>query len=152
MPLLISSKTRNKTLYDATGETPTVPTVEDEASPHWIHTDIYRGDFAVNLRSQKVWTRTDHGILELATLAPGASTIYIGPLLICPPPTQVDNYQNDLLIGVDVSRIIFFVNELRYPLLGSALKATFNSGTGTITLSGFMFEFDTDIFIIIKPL
>lgn len=147
MPLFIHSKTRNKTLYDAVGEIPTVPVVEDETSPHWIHTDIYKGDFAVNLRSQQVWTRTDYGILELATSA--NTTIYIGPELII---GSTDTYQNDLLIDIDTNRIILWVNELRYPLLGDSAKGTHDNVDGKIILNGFNFEKNTDIFIIIKPL
>mgnify|MGYP003404241128 CR=1 FL=1 len=143
---LVRIKKRKQVIFDAETEVPTVPVVEDPTSPHWIHTDILKGELAVNLRSNRVWTRTDFGIIEIGTSYTSQS--YIGPLTV----SGGNSYQNDLLIDVPDERIIVFVNEIRYPLLGDSAKATFDSPSGTITLiSGLTFNPNSDIFILIKP-
>lgn len=157
MGLVKDGKKRKLILFDAETEVPTVPTREDPDSPHWVHTDILRGELAVNLKSRRVWTRDDFGIIELLTSESDVATgipdssccnIYIGPEVYA---GLIDTYQNDLLIDVTVDRIILFVDELRYPLLGDSAKGTHDEMTGTITLSGFNFPANCDIFIIIKP-
>lgn len=44
---------------------PTVPASSDHTDGTWLTTDIYKGEFFVNLPDRKVWSRDDNGIFEL---------------------------------------------------------------------------------------
>lgn len=145
MPLVIISN-RRQIVFDSSSDVPTVPTARTHDEPSWLSSDIYRGEFAVNLRSQKVYTRTDFGIIELMTSA--NLPIYIGPEVYA---GGTSSYQNDSLISADENKTILFVDDLLFPLIGASKKATLDNVLGQINLDGFQFNKNTCIFIIIKP-
>lgn len=49
------------------GQTFTIPTSNDHTDDTWSATDLYIGEFGVNLTDDKVFVRTNNGIVELAT-------------------------------------------------------------------------------------
>jgi len=64
---------------DEAGLTPTVPSVQDHKTAGWIdETDIYKGEIAINLVDELLWTRTDAGIISIdlagAAVPAGANT------------------------------------------------------------------------------
>jgi hypothetical protein len=44
---------------------PTVPASNDHLDGTWLSTDIYKGEYFVNIKDDKVWTRTDSGIVQI---------------------------------------------------------------------------------------
>lgn len=57
------------------GQTFTVPSSNDHTDETWLATDLYIGEFGVNVTDDKVYVRTNNGILQLsAGTASGATT------------------------------------------------------------------------------
>lgn len=57
------------------GQTFTVPSSNDHTDETWLATDLYIGEFGVNVTDDKVYVRTNNGILQLSTgTASGATT------------------------------------------------------------------------------
>jgi hypothetical protein len=52
----------------------TVPTSNDHTDETWLATDLYVGEFGVNVTDDKVYVRTSNGIIPVATGATGSST------------------------------------------------------------------------------
>lgn len=52
----------------------TVPTSNDHTDETWLATDLYVGEFGVNVTDDKVYVRTSNGIIPVATGASGSST------------------------------------------------------------------------------
>ena len=57
----------------------TVPTSNDHTDETWLATDLYVGEFGINLTDDKVYVRTNNGILELAvgTASTGVETVFV---------------------------------------------------------------------------
>jgi hypothetical protein len=49
------------------GTTFTIPTSNDHTDETWLATDLYLGELGVNLTDDKVYVRTNNGIIQLAT-------------------------------------------------------------------------------------
>ena len=49
------------------GQLFTIPTSEDHTDETWLPTDLYIGEFGINLTDDKVFFRTNNGIVQLAT-------------------------------------------------------------------------------------
>lgn len=151
MPIVIVNIRRKEAYFDEESEVPTVPSVEDHTAPGWMGTDIYKSEIIVNVRSQRVWTRTDFGILEFMMLGSTTNSSggsYIGPVN---PTEGTDQYQNDLL-KVDTSRVIAWKNEFKLVLAGDKKTATHESSSGILTIDTGKFELGDELFFIIKPL
>jgi len=52
----------------------TVPTSNDHTDETWLATDLYVGEFGVNVTDDKVYVRTSNGIIPLSTGATGSGT------------------------------------------------------------------------------
>ena len=52
----------------------TVPTSNDHTDETWLATDLYVGEFGVNVTDDKVYVRTSNGIIPVATGATGSGT------------------------------------------------------------------------------
>ena len=52
----------------------TVPTSNDHTDETWLATDLYVGEFGVNVTDDKVYVRTSNGIVQLSTGSTGSST------------------------------------------------------------------------------
>jgi hypothetical protein len=61
------------------GVTPTVPPVEDHTLG-WLDTDIYKGEFFLNMEDYRLWTRTNTGITEIALIDPISGKIRVSDL------------------------------------------------------------------------
>lgn len=49
------------------GQLFTIPTSEDHTDETWLPTDLYIGEFGINLTDDKVYFRTNNGIVQIAT-------------------------------------------------------------------------------------
>jgi hypothetical protein len=56
------------------GQSFTIPTSNDHTDETWSATDLYIGEFGVNLTDDKVFVRTNNGIVELATNTASTAT------------------------------------------------------------------------------
>lgn len=56
------------------GQTFTVPVSNDHTDETWLASDLYIGEFGVNLTDDKVYVRTNNGILQIATGTSSGST------------------------------------------------------------------------------
>jgi len=56
------------------GQSFTIPTSNDHTDETWSATDLYIGEFGVNLTDDKVFVRTNNGIIELATNTASTAT------------------------------------------------------------------------------
>lgn len=65
-----TNKRRQELIFTATGEVPTVPSPSTLlwGDIGFAATDIMKGEIAINTADNKVFTRTDTGIVELTTL------------------------------------------------------------------------------------
>lgn len=65
-----TNKRRQELIFTATGEVPTVPSPStlQWGDAGFAATDIMKGEIAINSADSKVFTRTDAGIVELATI------------------------------------------------------------------------------------
>ncbi len=65
-----TNKRRQELIFTATGEVPTVPSPStlQWGDAGFAATDIMKGEIAINSADNKVFTRTDAGIVELATI------------------------------------------------------------------------------------
>ena len=59
------------------GATPSIPPSQDHTDGTWSPTDLYVGEFFVNVADDLIWVRTINGILPLGVTAGGTSS-YIG--------------------------------------------------------------------------
>jgi hypothetical protein len=64
---------------DVAGVIPTVPAVEDHTLG-WLETDIYKGEFFLNMADYKLWTRTNTGITEIPVIDPISGKIRVSDL------------------------------------------------------------------------
>jgi hypothetical protein len=67
MSIIAYNKRRQELILTAPGEVPTIPdpAAVDPTHPLWISTDIMKGEICINIADNKVWTRTDNGILDI---------------------------------------------------------------------------------------
>ena len=49
------------------GQSFTIPTSEDHTDETWLATDLYIGEIGINVTDDKVWMRTNNGIVQIAT-------------------------------------------------------------------------------------
>ena len=57
------------------GQTFTVPTSDDHTDETWISTDLYIGELGINISDDKIYMRTNNGIVQIATgTSSGGST------------------------------------------------------------------------------
>jgi hypothetical protein len=61
------------------GEKPTVPPIEDHTLG-WLDTDIYKGEFFINMVDYRMWTRTNTGITEIPVIDPISGKIKVSDL------------------------------------------------------------------------
>ena len=59
------------------GSEPTIPTSGDHEDGTWLPTDLYTGELFMNSADNKLWIRTDNGIIEIGGTAGGTSS-FIG--------------------------------------------------------------------------
>jgi hypothetical protein len=90
----------------------TVPTSNDHTDETWLATDLYVGEFGVNVTDDKVYVRTSNGIIPVST---GATTSGTG--------TNIFVYSSpDILIGSTYSAASISPNGVYYTDLGSTSK------------------------------
>jgi hypothetical protein len=53
------------------GVVPTIPASDDHTDTTWLPTDIYKGEFFINLADSLIWTRTDAGIFQFGQTVAG---------------------------------------------------------------------------------
>lgn len=58
------------------GQEPTIPLSDDHGDGTWIPTDLYIGELFMNSVDNKIWIRTDNGIMPIG--ATGGTTSFIG--------------------------------------------------------------------------
>lgn len=75
------------------GTTFTIPTSNDHSDETWLATDLYIGEFGVNVTDDKVYVRTNNGIIELGTTASGGSGSS-GPFVFNSPNIEIDSSLN----------------------------------------------------------
>lgn len=90
----------------------TVPTSNDHTDETWLATDLYVGEFGVNVTDDKVYVRTSNGIIPLATAATTSSTA--SSIFVFSSP--------DILIGSTYSADSISPNGVYYTDLGSTSK------------------------------
>lgn len=61
--------------FSNTAIIPTVPSSEDFTDGTWLYTDLALGEIGINLNDDRIWFRTDNGIIELQTLS-GSSLLW----------------------------------------------------------------------------
>lgn len=72
------------------GQLFTVPTSEDHTDETWLPTDLYIGEFGINLTDDKVFFRTNNGIVQLATgTSSGGSTASVSQIFSFQSPNIV---------------------------------------------------------------
>lgn len=59
------------------GQEPTIPLSDDHSDGTWLPTDIYIGEFFMNSSDDKLWIRTDNGIVPLGGTS-GSTYSFIG--------------------------------------------------------------------------
>jgi hypothetical protein len=64
---------------EISGIEPTVPAVEDHTLG-WLDTDIYKGEFFLNMVDYRLWTRTNTGVTEIALIDPISGKIRVSDL------------------------------------------------------------------------
>ena len=84
-----------------TGEVPTIGPSEDHTDGSWIDTDIYPGEFYINMEDQKVWfgwtSGSTSGVTQIYPLAgPGGGLTIVGGTGI-----SVSGASPDFIIGFD---------------------------------------------------
>lgn len=105
------------------GKTFTVPSSNDHTDETWLATDLYIGEIGVNITDDKVYIRTNNGIVQLAT---GASASNGNSIFIWNPST--------IEIGSTYSATAITPNGLYYTDLGSTskrFKDVYIGGSGT---------------------
>ena len=149
---LITYERRRRELYqDESGIVPGVPSVEDHTDPAWnITTDIYKGEIYINGVDDKVYTRTDNGIILIGgspiTGGGGLPTdsIRYNPYIGSNTPTLA----HTKLINVALDRLEMWYNSTRVPLIGYDSKVSSNIlANGSIT---FVFQIKTNSTILIQ--
>jgi len=90
----------------------TVPTSNDHTDETWLATDLYVGEFGVNVTDDKVYVRTSNGIIPLSTGSTGSSTA--NNIFVFSSP--------DILIGSTYSADSISPNGVYYTDLGSTSK------------------------------
>ena len=50
---------------DVSAITPTIPTSDNHTDGSWLPTDLYKGEFFINTEDERLWYRSEHGIVEV---------------------------------------------------------------------------------------
>lgn len=61
----VKIKRRKERTFTTAGIVPTVPTVANHCTTGWLSTDIYIGELVINTGDDKVFTRTQSGIVQI---------------------------------------------------------------------------------------
>lgn len=67
----------------------TIPTSNDHTDETWVSTDLYIGEIGVNLTDDKVYVRTNNGIVQLATGTSSGGTASQSPFVFNSPNIQI---------------------------------------------------------------
>ena len=67
------SRLRHHRLTGA-GQTFTVPLSDDHTDETWLYTDLYLGEIGINLTDDKIYFRSNNGIVQISTTASGAGS------------------------------------------------------------------------------
>ena len=67
------SRLRHHRLTGA-GQTFTVPLSDDHTDETWLYTDLYLGEIGINLTDDKIFFRSNNGIVQISTTASGAGS------------------------------------------------------------------------------
>ena len=54
-------------IFWESGQEPTIPSSENKTDGTWLYTDIHIGQMAINVADDKIWMRTENGIVEIIT-------------------------------------------------------------------------------------
>lgn len=72
------------------GTTFTVPTSNDHTDETWLATDLYIGEIGINLTDDKIWMRTNNGLVQIATgTSSGGSTASTAAVFVWNSPNIV---------------------------------------------------------------
>jgi len=55
------------------GQQFTIPTSNDHTDETWLSTDLYIGELGMNITDDKLWFRTNNGLVQIATGTSSAS-------------------------------------------------------------------------------
>lgn len=67
----------------------TIPTSNDHTDETWITTDLYIGEIGINLTDDKIFMRTNNGVVQLATGTSSGSTASQSPFVFNSPNIQI---------------------------------------------------------------
>ena len=56
------------------GATPSIPLSDNHMDGSWRFTDLYVGEFCINIIDDKVWYRSENGIIEIGMTGPSGSS------------------------------------------------------------------------------
>ena len=74
------------------GQTFTIPTSDDHTDETWLSTDLYIGELGINITDDKIYMRTNNGIVQIATgtsSGSGSSASVAGPWTFASPNIQI---------------------------------------------------------------
>lgn len=78
----------------------TIPTSNDHTDETWLSTDLYIGEIGINVTDDKIWMRTNNGIVQIATGTSSGSTSSTAAVFVYNSPNiQIGStYSADALI------------------------------------------------------
>ena len=73
------------------GQTFTIPTSDDHTDETWLSTDLYIGELGINITDDKIYMRTNNGIVQLATgtSSSGSTSSVAQPWTFASPNIQI---------------------------------------------------------------
>lgn len=81
------------------GQTFTIPTSNDHTDQTWLSTDLYIGEIGANVTDDKVYIRTNNGIIQLGTSASNSAGATNSPFIFTTPNITISStYSVDAII------------------------------------------------------
>lgn len=118
---------------------PTVPSTS-EIDAGWVATDIYEGELFINTKDDRIWMRTQNGIVEIGTSGSIGTTL-----------STVDATPTDLLtINIPdgytaiVLAVVTAIKDDETRGLSRRISATYRATGGTLTQVGTTFDTHTE--------
>ena len=112
----------------------TIPTSNDHTDETWVTTDLYIGEIGINLTDDKIFMRTNNGIIQLSTGTSSGGTASASPFVFNSPNIQIGStYSADAVVRNGVYFTDLGTTSLRWKDLylgGSSL------GLSTINVNG----------------
>ena len=112
----------------------TIPTSNDHTDETWVTTDLYIGEIGINLTDDKIFMRTNNGIIQLSTGTSSGGTASASPFVFNSPNIQIGStYSADAVVRNGVYFTDLGTTSLRWKDLylgGSTL------GLSTINVNG----------------